>query len=76
MDVVANELRIPKKQLRAVKSTSNNRFEGIVHKLWLKLLLQHGNIQSSCPEVVDIFEWPTRVCGRWQKIFITVCKYI
>lgn len=76
MDSISVELHIPRRQLREVKSTCNNRFEAIVAKQWLKTLVSKGRVLSNVPELKkDLFEWPSNGKGldhNWQKVHITV----
>lgn len=76
MDSIITELHIPKRQLREVKSTFNNRFDAIVPKIWVKALVTQGRLLSIIPEIQkNLFEWPSKGNGLdsdWQKVHITV----
>lgn len=77
MDSINAELHIPKRQLREVKSTCNNRFEAIVPKEWIKSLVQQGRLLPNVPEIAkNLFEWPTNESNglesSWQKVHLTV----
>jgi hypothetical protein len=71
MDVISQELDIPKRQIKETKN--RQRFSVIAHKSWLKSLSQHGQL-AEFPVYYGLEDWPhgTGLGNAWQKVHITV----
>lgn len=72
MDTICQELGIPRKQIKQTKRP--DRFIVIVHKSWLKSLVQ-DNILSKFPVHHGFNEWPNNeesVGPDWSLTYITV----
>lgn len=72
MDVICQELSIPRKQIKETKRPG--RFIVIVHKSWLKSLVKE-NILAKFPTHPGFDEWPSSAdsIGReWTLTYFTV----
>lgn len=71
MDVICQELGIPRKQIKETKRLG--RFIVIVHKAWLKGLVKE-NILTKFPTHPGFDEWPNvESIGRdWTLTYFTV----
>lgn len=73
MDVICQELGIPRKQIKETKRL--NRFIVIVHKAWLKCLVKE-NILTKFPTHPGFDEWPSNaesIGHEWTLTYFTVC---
>lgn len=72
MDVICQELGIPRKQIKETKRL--DRFIVIVYKSWLKCLIQDNNF-TKFPIHPDFDEWPNNgesIGQDWSLSYFTV----
>lgn len=72
MDTLCQELGIPRKQIKGTKRL--NRFIVVVHKNWLKSLVQENNV-SKFPTHPGFEEWPNNeesMGEDWSLAYFTV----
>lgn len=71
MEAICRELGIPRNQIKETKCS--NRFLVIVHKSWLKCLLQQSSV-SKFPSHPGFDEWPTseEIGEDWTLAYFTV----
>lgn len=72
MDAICQELGIPRKQIKETKRP--HRFIVIVHKSWLKSLVQ-DSVFSAFPNHPGFDEWPTNeesIGKDWSLTYFTV----
>ena len=71
MDVISQELNIPKRQIKETKN--RHRFTIIAHKSWLKNISQNGKL-IEFPVHYGLDDWPhgNSLGNSWQKVHIIV----
>lgn len=72
MDVICQELNIPRKQIKETKVS--DRFIILTKKSWLQLLIQNGKF-SDFPVYNGLDEWPSydnNIGHTWCKVYINV----
>ncbi|XP_066246518.1 WD repeat-containing protein 81 [Euwallacea similis] len=73
MEPVFEELGVPPKYLK--KTTKENRYIGLVHRLWLKSLFKHLRLIDFIEKPrLDAWQTTDEPTSPWLKIFISVFK--
>lgn len=78
MEDILRDLYIPKKQINGTEIA--NRFRAIVHKSWIKSLIENKKLLNNSPvykdEVIQI-EWPKKqdLDCNWDFVYIVVRNF-
>ncbi|XP_055594902.1 WD repeat-containing protein 81 [Uranotaenia lowii] len=78
MEALAQDLSIPRRQIRETRST--NRFQVLVHKCWLKSISQAGKVPGEFPVYghsgPDASDWPLtgKASSCWERVYISIYK--
>lgn len=80
MEDIYKDLNIPKKQIRATSNENPKKFQALVHKTWIKSIIENKKLLHSAPVYKDEdinIEWPKKhdLDVGWDFVYIVVSVF-